>query len=103
MSRRNIILMGPPGAGKGTQASAISRDLKLQHLSTGDVLRREVESQSVLGKQAKDFMNRGELVADQLIIDMVASFIRQHLQKNQGNANALQGFLYERDSHIATE
>jgi adenylate kinase len=71
MTLKHVVLLGPPGAGKGTQAKQIIDKLGLVHLSTGDILRDEVARETVLGKTAKAFMDRGDLVPDQLIIDMI--------------------------------
>src|SRR5690554_1680403 len=65
--------MGPPGAGKGTQAARLSASRNLRQLSTGDILRANVSSGTDLGVKAKGFMDAGELVPDDLIIDMVRS------------------------------
>ena len=67
----SIILLGPPGAGKGTQAGSISREFGLVHLSTGDMLRAAVAEGSSLGVRAKSFMESGGLVPDDLIIDLL--------------------------------
>ncbi len=66
-----VVFLGPPGAGKGTQAKLISQELKLKHVSTGDMLRSAVEKQTPLGLKAKEYMDRGELVPDELVIAMV--------------------------------
>ena len=66
-----IVLLGPPGAGKGTQAQIISEKLGLPHISSGDIFRENLKSQTELGKLAKGFMDRGELVPDDLTIDMI--------------------------------
>ena len=71
MALTRVVLLGPPGAGKGTQAKQIVNKFGLVHLSTGDILRDEVAHETDLGKTAKEFMNRGDLVPDQLIIDMI--------------------------------
>ena len=71
MALTRVVLLGPPGAGKGTQAKQIVEKLGLVHLSTGDILRDEVARETVLGKTAKGFMDRGELVPDHLIINMI--------------------------------
>jgi len=66
-----IVLLGPPGAGKGTQAQVISRELKLAHISSGDLFRENLKNQTELGKLAQGYMNRGELVPDDVTIAMV--------------------------------
>lgn len=66
-----IVLMGPPGAGKGTQAERIAKDFNLLHISTGDILRGAVKEGTPLGKKAKDYMERGALVPDELIVDIM--------------------------------
>ena len=66
-----IVLLGPPGAGKGTQAQIISEKLGLPHISSGDIFRENLKNQTELGKLAKGFMDRGELVPDDLTIDMI--------------------------------
>ncbi len=71
MAKRRIVLLGPPGAGKGTQAKRLVETTGLTHLSTGDILRDEVAHGTDLGSQAKAYMDRGDLVPDQLIIDMI--------------------------------
>jgi adenylate kinase len=71
MPSRRIVLLGPPGAGKGTQAKLISEKVGLPHLSTGDMLRDEVARGTVLGRKAQEYMNRGDLVPDALVIDIV--------------------------------
>jgi adenylate kinase len=66
-----IVLLGPPGAGKGTQAKILARELNVPHISTGDLLRQNVSQDTDLGRQAKDFMNKGLLVPDELIKKML--------------------------------
>ena len=68
---KRLIFLGPPGAGKGTQAQIISENYQIPHVSTGDILRAAVARQTPLGKQAKDYMNRGELVPDALILGLI--------------------------------
>lgn len=75
---RLLILMGPPGAGKGTHAARLSADHKLPHISTGDLLREEVRRGSELGTQAKQFMDAGQLVPDELILSMLQRRLAQN-------------------------
>ena len=72
-----IILLGPPGAGKGTQAKRIAEYYGIPQISTGDLLRQHVRDATSLGLQAKDIMARGELVPDELLYDMVAQRLRE--------------------------
>lgn len=73
----NIVLLGAPGAGKGTQAAKLVEDCGLCHISTGDILRAAVKNQTPLGVKAKGFMDAGELVPDDLIIDLMKDRIEQ--------------------------
>lgn len=73
-----LIFLGPPGAGKGTQASRIAEFYQVPHISTGDILRNNVAQKSPLGLQAKEYMDKGELVPDQLILDMVEERLKQN-------------------------
>ncbi|PIP18669.1 MAG: adenylate kinase [Candidatus Omnitrophica bacterium CG23_combo_of_CG06-09_8_20_14_all_41_10] len=66
-----IVLLGPPGAGKGTQAKALAEKLGIAHISTGDILRQNVKDATLLGKEAKGFMDRGLLVPDELLSKML--------------------------------
>jgi len=66
-----VVLLGPPGAGKGTQAQAISQKLNLAHVSSGDIFRENLKNETELGKLAKGFMDRGELVPDDVTISMI--------------------------------
>lgn len=68
---RRIILLGPPGAGKGTQAELLAENLGVEHISTGEMLREEVRRGTDLGRKAQGYMDRGELVPDSLIIEML--------------------------------
>lgn len=81
------ILIGPPGAGKGTQAESIKEKYPIAHISTGDMLRENVKKGTELGLKAKEFMDAGKLVTDELIIDMM----RTRLQED----DAKQGFLLD--------
>ena len=67
----NLIFLGPPGSGKGTQASKLSAEIGVAHLSTGDVLREAVKNRTELGQKAEGFMKAGELVPDELIIGLI--------------------------------
>jgi adenylate kinase len=83
----NIVLFGPPGAGKGTQAEKIIEKYQLIHLSTGDILRAELAAQTVLGQEAKKYMEKGELVPDKVVIDMIGLKIDRHQDTN--------GFIFD--------
>ena len=72
MSELNLVLLGPPGAGTGTQADRLRKDFDLPYYSTGIILREAVEKQSELGKKAKEYMDAGELVPDELINEVIA-------------------------------
>lgn len=78
MAELNLILFGPPGAGKGTQADRLQRDFQLPFISTGDMLRANVKSETELGNQAKRYMDAGDLVPDELIVAMAADRLEQH-------------------------
>ena len=73
----NLILFGPPGAGKGTQAEILEREHGLKKLSTGDMLRAEVEQDTELGREAKNYMDEGNLVPDELLVSMIRERIKQ--------------------------
>src|SRR5689334_23549857 len=73
----SIVLLGPPGAGKGTQAKLIAKHYGIPHISTGDILRSNVARGTELGRKAKEVMERGELVSDDLVNGMVADRLRQ--------------------------
>jgi adenylate kinase len=79
----NLILFGPPGAGKGTQAERLRSDFQLPFISTGDMLRANVKDQTDLGRQAKAYMDKGDLVPDELIVAMAAERL-QHDDAQDG-------------------
>ncbi len=83
----NLVLFGPPGAGKGTQATFLAKEYQLIHLSTGDILREEIAENTEIGRKTKDLICRGELVPDDIVIEL----IRHKLDKNP-TAN---GFLFD--------
>ena len=83
----NLILFGPPGSGKGTQSEKIVQKFGLKHLSTGDLLRRELSEKTPLGIEAKNFMDKGQLVPDEVVIGMIDSC----LDKNPD----AKGFLFD--------
>ena len=83
----NLVLFGPPGAGKGTQSENLISKYGLVHLSTGDILRSEISRGTALGKKAKEIMDRGELVGDDIVIGMIES-------KLDDNNNA-KGFIFD--------
>lgn len=83
----NIVLLGAPGAGKGTQGQKLVEDYGIAHISTGDLLRAAVKAQSELGKQAKAYMDAGQLVPDQLVIDLV--------KERLGQPDAQKGFMLD--------
>ncbi len=83
----NLILFGPPGSGKGTQSEKIIAKYELMHLSTGDLLRSEISRQTALGIEAKKFIDKGELVPDEVVIGMISSALEE-------NPDA-KGFLFD--------
>ena len=99
----NLILLGPPGAGKGTQAQMIVERYHIPQISTGDILRAAVKEGTSLGKQAKTFMDRGELVPDEVVIGIIderlrasdcnAGFILDGFPRTTPQAEALQAIL----------
>ena len=77
MSQFNLILLGPPGAGKGTQAGRIVADYDIPHVSTGDILRAAVKNQTQMGLEAKKYMDAGELVPDSVVIGIVKDRLQE--------------------------
>lgn len=74
----NLILFGPPGSGKGTQSDSLVEKYGVIHLSTGNLLREEISLKTPLGIEAKDFMDKGQLVPDEVVIGMVDSYFDKH-------------------------
>ena len=106
----NLVLFGPPGAGKGTQANFLKEKYNLVHISTGDVFRFNIKNQTALGVLAKSYMDKGELVPDQVTIDMLHAevnknadangFIFDGFPRNTVQAEALDKILEEKDSKV---
>jgi adenylate kinase len=102
-----IVLLGPQGAGKGTQAQRISEKTGAKHISTGDLVRAEIKSGSELGQKIKDYNDRGELVPDEIIIEMMRpyleeadSWILDGFPRNESQAEALDEMLEEIDAEL---
>lgn len=101
--KQRLLFLGPPGAGKGTQAQLLAQSQGLMHLSTGDLLRAEVQAGSELGRQAEAVMARGELVSDELVLAIVRSRLQQGsggwlldgFPRNLAQAEALDTLLQE--------
>jgi len=99
--KKKLLFIGPPGAGKGTQASLFCTKYGLDHLSTGDLLRDEVSSGSVLGRKASELMNKGELVSDELVLSIVEGrlvninegWLLDGFPRNVNQANSLKSLL----------
>ena len=77
--KKHLLFLGPPGAGKGTQASVISNENSYLHLSTGELLRQEVEMQTILGTKVKEIINSGKLVDDELVL----AIVKKNLESNK--------------------
>ena len=107
-----IVLLGPPGAGKGTQAKSISNRYSIPHISTGDIFRKNISENTPLGIEAKSYMDNGQLVPDEVTINMVKDRLQQDDCKNGylldgfprtvHQAEALDNFLTEREESIDT-
>lgn len=111
MSKKlNIVLFGPPGAGKGTQSQFLIDHYGLVHLSTGDLLRAEIKDETPLGLQAKELMDEGKLVPDEVVIGMIRNkldahntakgFIFDGFPRTQAQAEALDALLYSKGQAI---
>ena len=83
----NLVLFGPPGSGKGTQSEKIVEKFGLVHLSTGNLLRQEISEKTPLGMEAKNFIDKGQLVPDEVVIGMVDSYMEKHAEAR--------GFLFD--------
>ncbi|HWB69138.1 MAG TPA: adenylate kinase [Solirubrobacterales bacterium] len=105
MSEMNLVLLGPPGSGKGTQGERLQEDLKLPYYATGDILRAAVRDETELGRTAKEYMDRGDLVPDEVIVGVIAErvdssesadgFILDGFPRTLPQAEALGGKLEE--------
>ena len=110
MAELNLVLMGPPGAGKGTQAERLVDDFDLPYYATGDILRAAVEEESDLGKEAKGYMDEGDLVPDDLICRVIMNrldsdeaedgFLLDGFPRTIGQAETLQESLDERGRRL---
>jgi adenylate kinase len=110
LSDLNLILLGPPGAGKGTQAERLREDFGLPHISTGDILRAQVAQGTALGKKAQRYMDAGELVPDDVIVSMIRDrintgdardgFLLDGFPRNVKQADALAQALGELDRRL---
>lgn len=109
-NKMNIVLFGPPGAGKGTQAARLKDEFELVHISTGDILRNEIEKNSPLGNKAQTFMDKGELVPDEVVIGMIENCLNEHkdakgfifdgFPRTTEQAQALDTLLQKHDTEI---
>lgn len=107
---KNIVLFGPPGAGKGTQAEILKKKYQLIHISTGDVFRYNIKNATQLGNLAKSYMDKGHLVPDEVTIDMLNAeveknagangFIFDGFPRTAGQAEALAILMDEKESQI---
>ena len=106
--KNRLLFLGPPGAGKGTQANLICKEQSLLHLSTGDLLREEVSSQTELGKEAELIMNKGDLVSDEIVLSIVQKrlscnnkgWLLDGFPRNLAQAGLLQDLLEKLDQPI---
>jgi len=87
MAELNLVLLGPPGSGKGTQGERLQEDLRLPYYATGDILRAAVRDETELGREAKEYMDRGDLVPDEVIVGVIADRI--------DSGEALDGFILD--------
>lgn len=106
----NLILFGPPGAGKGTQAERLSSEFDVPHLSTGNIFRENIKNETPLGKKVKSILDSGKLVPDETVVDLVADELNKDTYKNGvildgfprtvAQAESLDKYLKEKDSKI---
>jgi adenylate kinase len=111
MSELNLVLLGPPGSGKGTQGERLNEDLRLPYYATGDILRGAVRDETELGRTAKGYMDRGDLVPDEVIVDVIAErvdsveardgFILDGFPRTTPQAEALDAKLAELDRSVS--
>ncbi len=111
MKRTNVILFGPPGSGKGTQAQKLVEKYSLLHISTGDLFRYEIGNETPLGLKAKEYMNKGHLVPDEVTIGMlknkveanpeVKGFIFDGFPRTIPQAQALDSFLHSKGEEVS--
>jgi adenylate kinase len=87
MSELNLVLLGPPGSGKGTQGERLQEDLRLPYYATGDILRAAVRNGTELGKEAREYMDRGDLVPDEVMVGLIAERV--------ASAEAADGFILD--------
>ena len=102
-----IVLLGPPGAGKGTQAEKLGNRLNLFHISTGDLLRETVKKRTLLGDEVKGFLDRGELVPNSIILKLLRKIIKEKEEfildgfpRNLRQAKQLDGILEEKNKKL---
>jgi adenylate kinase len=110
VAKLNLILLGPPGAGKGTQAERLRDDFQMPHISTGDILREQVAEGTELGVKAKRFMDGGELVPDEVMVGMIVerlsagdardAFLLDGFPRTERQADALKQALDERGRRL---
>ena len=107
----NLILFGPPGSGKGTQATKLLKRYDLIHISTGNLFRYEIDNRTPLGQKAKSYIDKGDLVPDEITVDMlknkvkkhpgVAGFIFDGFPRTVAQAKALDHFLQTEDRSVS--
>ena len=106
----NLVLLGPPGAGKGTQAAQIIEKYHIPHISTGDIFRENIKNETELGKKAQEYISKGQLVPDSLVIDIALDrlskddcrngFLLDGFPRTVQQAEALDKYLGNKDSKV---